>query len=114
MKNILIAALVTVAAVGFSAQGVAAEHDHGEHGTMHAQGNTDAPLIEGMVKRVDKGVGKVTVSHGPLPNGMPAMTMAFGVKDAAWLDQLKSGDKIRFAASPVNDVATIVRIELAK
>lgn len=42
------------------------------------------------------------------------MTMAFRVKDASWLDQMKDGDKIRFVAEDINGVLTIVKFEPAK
>ena len=42
------------------------------------------------------------------------MTMVFRVKDAAWLDQIKEGDKIRFVADKVNGAFTVIQLELAK
>lgn len=42
------------------------------------------------------------------------MTMAFRVKDAAWLDQMKAGDKIRFLAEDANGVYTVVKYEPVK
>jgi Cu/Ag efflux protein CusF len=42
---------------------------------------------------------------------MPAMTMVFQVKDPAMLDQVKAGDKIKFAADKVNGAYTVTRIE---
>jgi len=42
---------------------------------------------------------------------MPAMTMAFGVKNPAWLDQLKAGDKIRFGMEDTGGALTVTRIE---
>ena len=87
----------------------AADHaDHASH--MHAA-PAAAPLIDGVVRKVDKPAGKLTLSHGPLPNGMPGMTMPFRVKDAAWLDQVKPGDKIRFAMEDANGVLTVTRLE---
>ena len=48
-----------------------------------AAGPTTA-LSEGVVKKVDKAQGKLTIKHGPLENlGMPGMTMVFRVRDAA-------------------------------
>lgn len=109
-----IATIAILIAAGFSMSGIAAtDHDsHTGHGTMSAKPSADAPLIDGLVKKVDKSAGKVTVSHGPLPNGMPAMTMVFKVKDMAWLDQMKDGGKIRFAADQINGAMTIVRFVL--
>lgn len=51
-----------------------ADTQHASHsGAEHA-----AMLTEGVVKKVDKAQGKLTIKHGPLDNlGMPAMTMVF-------------------------------------
>jgi Cu/Ag efflux protein CusF len=66
------------------------------------------------VKKVDKAQGKLTLQHGPLENlDMPAMTMVFRVKDAAWLGRLKAGDNIRFMAEKLNGAYTVTRIEAA-
>ncbi|MDO8293956.1 MAG: copper-binding protein [Gallionella sp.] len=109
-----IAAIAFVAVAGISMPGIAASdhNSHAGHGAMSETPNANAALTEGMVKKVDKSAGKVTVSHGPLPNGMPAMTMVFKVKDMAWLDQMKDGGKIRFAADQINGAMTIVRFVL--
>jgi Cu/Ag efflux protein CusF len=72
------------------------------------------PLSDGLVKKIDKANQKVTLSHGPLPNGMPAMTMVFRVKDSAWLEKMKEGQTIRFAAEDINGAMTVVRFEPGK
>jgi Cu(I)/Ag(I) efflux system protein CusF len=82
---------------------------------MQATASTEMQMVDGVVKKVDKSAGKVTLSHGPLSNlSMPAMTMVFRVKDASWLGQMKAGDKIRFMADNVNGAVTIVHFEPAK
>ena len=92
------------------------------HGAMSGMGHdmktqskapADAQMVDGTVKKVDKAAGKVTLAHGPLTNlGMDmAMTMAFRVKDASWLDQMKEGDKIRFVAANINGILTVVKFE---
>ena len=109
----LIAFLSVIGALA-PAMALAADHGaHAGHGAMHAQA-AESPLIDGLVKKVDKAGGKLTVSHDAQPNGMPAMTMAFKVKDASWLDKVKSGQKIRFASDNINGAMTIVRLELPK
>lgn len=109
----LIASFAFIAALA-PAFAMAADHDmHAGHGTMYSDAAQSA-LIDGLVKKVDKAGGKLTVSHEALPNGMPAMTMAFKVKDASWLDKVKSGQKVRFASDNVNGAMTIVRLELPK
>lgn len=69
---------------------------------------------EATVKKVNKDKGTVTLEHGALPNGMPAMTMAYKVKDAALLDKLQAGQKIRFATDPADGDMTITRVEAVK
>ncbi len=113
MKAKLVIALLTLAA-GLPLSANAADDHSGHSMSMRsdqAQAPTNAPLIEGLVKKVDKAAGKLTISHGPLPNGMPAMTMAFRLKEAAWIDQVKEGDKIRFASEQINGAMTLVRFE---
>lgn len=113
MKKLIAASLVALAT--FSAPTMAAEgHDAHEHEAMHAPTAAEAPLTEGIVKKIDKSVGKVTISHGPLPNGMPAMTMVFRVKEAAWIDKMKEGQKIRFAAGQIDGAMTLLKFEAAK
>ena len=72
-------------------------------------------LSEGEVRKVDKDAQKITVRHGPLPNlDMPAMTMVFQVKDAAMLDKVKAGDKVKFRAEKVGGAFTITQIDAAE
>ena len=108
------AAIAFVIAAGISLPVLAASDQggHAGHGAMSETPKATSALTEGMVKKIDKSAGKVTVSHGPLPNGMPAMTMVFKVKDMAWLDQMRDGCKIRFAADQINGAMTIVRFVL--
>ena len=89
-----------------------AQHDH--HASPPAAANKAAPLSGGLVKKIDKTAGEVVIQHGQLDSiGMPAMTMAFGVADKAWLDKLKAGDKIRFAAEMKGGNAIVSRYEIA-
>jgi len=89
-----------------------AQHDHGSHKPAAAR---NAPLSDGLVKKVDKAAGEVVIQHGQLDSiGMPPMTMAFGVADKSWLDKLKAGDKIRFAAEMKGGEAIVSRYELAR
>ena len=90
----------------------AAANEHADHAAMHGEKNgVSAQMTDGLVKKVDKSAGKLTLSHGPLPNGMPAMTMVFRVKDPAWQDQVKAGDKVRFMADQINGAMTVVHLE---
>jgi Cu/Ag efflux protein CusF len=45
---------------------------------------------------------------------MPAMTMAFGVKDPAMLTKVKQGDKVNFVLEKAGEDMVITRIEPAR
>ena len=114
MKALFTTTLIALVTLG--AAPVQAAGDHAGHGmAMQATASIEMQMVDGVVKKVDKSAGKVTLSHGPLTNlNMPAMTMVFRVKDANWLDQMKAGDKIRFMADNVNGAVTIVHFEPTK
>lgn len=111
MKYAFIAAAMLTASL--SQPTLAADsHEEHHHGMSMTADQTAVTPTDGTVKKVDKAAGKITVTHGPLENlGMPAMTMAFRVKDPAWLEQMKEGDHIRFVADNVEGALTIVRLE---
>ena len=73
-----------------------------EHSAHHPAGAASAAaddMTEGEIRKVDRGTAKITIKHGVIKNlDMPAMTMVFQVKEAALLDKVKAGDKVRFAA----------------
>jgi len=107
-------ALMAALTVTFFSTPVLAQTDHSMHGSPAAKpAAADAAMGDAVVKKIDKAGKKVTLAHGALPNGMPAMTMAYAVKDAALLDGLKEGQKIRFATDP-KDSMTVLRFEVAK
>ena len=69
-------------------------------------------LAAGEIRRVDKDAKKLTIKHGPIPNlDMPPMTMVFQVKDAALLEQVKAGDKVKFRAEKLGGAYTVTAIE---
>ncbi|HDR9587614.1 TPA: copper-binding protein [Burkholderia stabilis] len=70
-----------------------------------------AVLTDAEVKKVDAATGKLTLKHGALENvGMPPMTMAFKAKDAAMLEQVHAGDKVKVRIENVNGTLTIVKL----
>ncbi len=72
-------------------------------------------LSDAEVRKIDKDNRKITLRHGPIKNlDMPPMTMVFQVSDAALLDKVQAGDKVRFAA--VNDAGrlTVTQIQPAR
>lgn len=91
-----------------------AQHDHAVAAPA-AKSGTAAPkpvMTDGVVKRVDKASGRVTIAHEAITNlDMPKMTMTFRVRDLGWLDRMKEGDRIRFSAANPNGVLTVVAYE---
>lgn len=117
-----LALAIALAAAGTASTAAFAQDSHAGHGGHGQQAAHAAPapaaaaeLTEGEVKKIDKDAGKITLRHGEIKNlGMAAMTMVLRVKDAAMLDQVKVGDKIRFAADRVNGAVTIMQMQPAQ
>ena len=74
------------------------------------------PLVDGLVRKVDKDAQKITIRHGPIPSlDMPMpMTMVYRVEDPALLEKVKAGDKVRFEAENANGTYTVTTIERAR
>lgn len=114
MKNF--AVLSFAAALGLGSI-VPAVHSPGARaqGTDHASHAGTEALADGEVRKVDRDAGKITIRHGALPAlDMPSpMTMVYAVKEPALLDQVKAGDRIKFAAERVNGTYVVTFIEPA-
>ncbi|HJV24958.1 MAG TPA: copper-binding protein [Aromatoleum sp.] len=109
IKPLLLAASFCIATPAVFAQ---SNHDH--HASTAMESAKPATPSEGTVRKIDKAAGKLTIAHGPLENlGMPGMTMAFRA-DAATLDKVQVGDKIRFVAERVDGVFSVTKLEVAK
>ena len=107
--------VLTAAALGLSATAFAQTTDHAAH---HAPGASAAAAataeVDGEVRKIDKEQGKLTLRHGPIQNlDMPGMTMVFKAADPAMLDQVKVGDKVKFAAENRNGALTVTAIKPA-
>ena len=80
-----------------------------------AQSASFTGMIDGEVRKVDKDARKVTLRHGEIKQlDMPAMTMAFAVKEPTMLDKVKVGDKVKFQAEIVGGKLTVTVIEAVK
>lgn len=115
--------LSTLIATLFLTVPVWADSSAGHAGMNHAGVNQagmnhdamSSEFSQGMVRKVNKAQGKLTLRHGPLANlDMPAMTMIFRVTDPAWLEQVKPGDNIRFQADKVNGKLTVTQLEVVQ
>ena len=98
MKKFLFAVFLGLSQVTWAQ---ATPSDHASH---HAN-----DLASGEVRRIDKAQNKVTLRHGELKSvEMPAMTMAFAVREPAQLEALKVGDKVQFKVIKQADGALVV------
>lgn len=111
-KLLMVLAIAAAIPMGsFAAEGANPAKDRADSAPKAAAG----AMSDGEIKKVDKDAGKITIKHGPLANlDMPGMTMVFRVKDAAMLDQVKAGDKVRFNAEKLNGALTVTAIEAGK
>ncbi len=112
MKRVLLIAAILANAPVY-AQQTAAEHATHHPATVISQ--PQGVLVDGEVRKIDQETKKITLRHGPIPNlDMPAMSMVFQVKDAALLDNVKTGDKVRFSAEKIDGTYIVTRIESTK
>lgn len=118
VASVLAAAAAAAAAALVVASPAIAQKPADDHSAHHAPGAPGAPaepagaLTDGEIRRVDREAKKLTIKHGPIQNlDMPAMTMVFQVKDAAMLDQVKAGDKVKFRAEKDGGQYTVTKIE---
>jgi Cu(I)/Ag(I) efflux system periplasmic protein CusF len=73
------------------------------------------PQTEGEVRKIDAAAGKITLKHAEIKNlDMPAMSMAYAVKDPALLQKVKPGDKVNFTLDKIDGAFTVVSIERRK
>jgi Cu/Ag efflux protein CusF len=83
--------------------------------TFSAYAQAALPQTEGEVRKIDTAAGKITLKHAEIKNlDMPAMSMAYPVKDPALLKKVKPGDKVNFTADKINGALTVVSIEPRK
>lgn len=109
MKTIALTLSLLLAGGHALAQNQASEHD------SHHAAPTSRETTEAEVRKVDKAAKKITLKHGEIKNlDMPPMTMVFQVKDAALLDKVKAGDKVRFTADKVGGAYIVLTLEPVK
>ena len=108
--SLLAAVLGSAALVPFTALAQASTS-----GAAAAAKPAAAEMTDAEVRKVDKDNKKITLKHGTIKNlDMPPMTMVFGVGDAALLDKVKVGDKVRFTATGESGKFTVTELQPAK
>ena len=85
------------------------QHDH-DHDHGHAQPAPALHESEGRVMALAD--ARVKIAHGPFHTlGMPGMTMAFAVADAALLQDIEVEDRVRFAVRETDAGLLVERIQ---
>ena len=123
MKNTLKLSAITLALLGASAAYAA---DHTVHvienenrmkaeAEAKAKAASQAEMVDGEIRKINKNTGKITVKHGEIKSvEMPPMTMVFGVADKAMLEGLKEGDKVKFNVKQEGSNYTVTEIKKAQ
>ena len=85
----------------------------GGHDSHHAAASAQKTVTgEGKVVATVPATGQIVVDHGEIKDFMAPMTMGYPVDPASLLDQVKSGDQVRFTIDVLKK--TIVKIEKMK
>jgi Cu(I)/Ag(I) efflux system protein CusF len=73
-------------------------------------------MVDGLVTKIDKSAGKITIKHGPLKkfDMDEGHTMVFRANEPAMLDAVKAGDKVKFEPDRVNGQFTVMKIQKSK
>lgn len=73
----------------------------------------NSAITDGEVRKIDKENQKITLKHGDIKNlDMPGMTMVFKVKDAAMLDKVQVGSKVKFKAEKADGAIMVTNVEV--
>lgn len=111
MRRAIVPAIALLSLLPF---GAIAQHNHAamtQAAAAPASAKADA-MSEGVVKKIDRKAGEVTLTHGPLTNlGMGPMTMTFKLKPPSLADGIKEGGKVQFVAQNVNNELTVVAMK---
>ena len=80
-----------------------------------ASGASAAVMADGVIRKIDKDTKKVTIKHGEIANlQMPGMTMVFQVRNAALLDKIQVGDKVKFHAEKQDGAIVVTDVQTAQ
>ncbi|WP_454743655.1 copper-binding protein [Cupriavidus necator] len=107
IKKLAVALAIAATPVAFAAGSV-----DGMDMKIPAASQQSPQPVASEIKKIDAQAGKVTLKHGPIENlGMPAMTMAFPVKDRAFLKDFKEGDSVSVTFDKVGNQPTVLDMQ---
>lgn len=93
----------------FSAGTAFAQHHHHATPLTSVSQSAEPTATDGVVQKIDKDTGRITLKHGEIKNiGMPPMTMTFQVKELAFLEKVKPGEKVTFFVQQAGSGALMV------
>jgi Cu(I)/Ag(I) efflux system periplasmic protein CusF len=109
--TLLAAAVATL----FTSVTIANAHDqkaHAGHQTSATSASMNsADMTSAEVRKVDVSAKKITLKHEAIKSlDMPGMTMVFQVADAALLEKLQAGDKVKFKAKQEGNAYVVTEI----
>lgn len=111
MKNLNLSSIVLAVAATLSMATFAQE----KVAPMQTAATSIVEMTDGEIRKVDMDNKKITIKHGEIKNlDMPGMTMVFQVKDAAMLDKVKAGDKVKFSADKIGGAIVVTDIQANK
>ena len=107
MKQLLFVTALALAAAPALAQ-------YTGQGTAKPAASAAAEQADGEIRRIDRSRGTVLMKHGEIKSvNMGAMTMSFKLKDPQMAEQLKEGDRVKFAVEQKGDDLVITSIRKA-
>jgi len=115
-RNLITIALMAVLAMGvLNGANAQTMPPIGAMQGMPAASKPGADMVDGEVRKIDKGANKITLRHAEIPNlEMPGMTMVFRVKDPAMLDTVQVGDKVKFQAQNMGGALVVTELQPVK
>ncbi|BDB29213.1 copper-binding protein (plasmid) [Cupriavidus sp. P-10] len=112
IKTVAIALAVAATPAAFAAGSMDGMDMKGMDMKPSAESQHATRPVAAEIKKIDAQAGKVTLKHGPIENlGMPAMTMAFPVKDRTALKDFKEGDAVTAVFDKIDGKATVVDMQ---
>lgn len=97
-----------------STSAIAAEHQHLSHEAMQTTMDAGQQWSDGVVKKIDRKAGQITLKHSAIAGSMPAMTMSYRVAPAESLKSMHAGDKVRFVLEKDNEAYVVTHIEAVR